>query len=209
MLYIGNQRYKPSGNTFKTSDLYDTEIEYLESNGTQLINTEIIGGTSCEYEIKMQLTANGNTYPHLCGANHPPTFPKILIALNNLSAEVKLPGESSSIIYALVTQTNRTVHTIEFKNGIILFDGVKKATLQPLGITDYPFCIFWYLAEPTTTKGVYGRIYYCKIWKDSELVRDLIPVRIGQQGYMYDKISKRLFQNIGKGQFILGPDKNQ
>jgi len=35
---------------------------------------------------------------------------------------------------------------------------------------------------------------------------DLIPVRVGQVGYMYDKISNKLFGNSGTGSFILGPD---
>ena len=38
------------------------------------------------------------------------------------------------------------------------------------------------------------------------LVRDLIPVRVGNVGYMYDKVSGQLFGNSGTGNFILGPD---
>jgi hypothetical protein len=81
MLYVGNERLKPKINKtdalFITESYYDTEIEYLESSGTQLINTKVIGGTDCEYEIKFQLTSAGNTYPHICGSNYPPTFPKV------------------------------------------------------------------------------------------------------------------------------------
>ena len=36
---------------------------------------------------------------------------------------------------------------------------------------------------------------------------DLIPVRVGQVGYMYDKVSRQLFGNSGTGNFILGNDK--
>lgn len=35
---------------------------------------------------------------------------------------------------------------------------------------------------------------------------DFIPVRIGTKGYLYDKVSKRLFGNAGTGSFTLGPD---
>lgn len=47
---------------------------------------------------------------------------------------------------------------------------------------------------------------YVKVFEDGELVLDLIPVRIGQTGYMYDKVSGQLFGNSGSGQFILGDD---
>ena len=38
------------------------------------------------------------------------------------------------------------------------------------------------------------------------LVRNFIPVRIGTVGYLYDRISKRLFENQGTDAFVLGPD---
>ena len=48
---------------------------------------------------------------------------------------------------------------------------------------------------------------YMKITVDNVLARDYIPVRVGQVGYMYDKISNTLFGNLGNGNFVLGPDK--
>jgi hypothetical protein len=51
------------------------------------------------------------------------------------------------------------------------------------------------------------RLYYFKIYSNNGLVRDLIPVRVGQVGYMYDKVSGQLFGNSGTGEFILGADK--
>ena len=35
---------------------------------------------------------------------------------------------------------------------------------------------------------------------------DLMPVRVGEIGYMYDRVSGELFGNMGTGEFILGPD---
>ena len=52
-----------------------------------------------------------------------------------------------------------------------------------------------------------GKIYYCQII-DGVLVRDFIPVRVGQVGYMYDRVSGQLFGNAGTGAFIVGPDVN-
>lgn len=210
MLYIGNERLKPKVNEtdarFITEAYYDTEIEYLESSGTQLINTKIIGGTNCEYEIKFQLTSAGSTWPHVCGSNHPPTFPKVYNQAG-IKMQYKPQGASGTGTIYSVGNQDYIPHIVEYKNGLFLYDGVEKANIGPNGISDYPFCIFWYLAEPTVTKGMLGRIYYCKLWKDHVLVRDLIPVRVGSVGYMYDKVSKQLFGNYYAGDFILGPDK--
>lgn len=50
-----------------------------------------------------------------------------------------------------------------------------------------------------------GRLFGVKI-HDNSISADLIPVRVGTTGYMYDKISGQLLGNAGTGEFILGPD---
>ena len=52
-----------------------------------------------------------------------------------------------------------------------------------------------------------GRIAFAKISVSNNIVRDFIPVRVGQTGYMYDRVTKRLFGNKGTGSFVRGPDK--
>lgn len=56
--------------------------------------------------------------------------------------------------------------------------------------------------------NVYGRIYYCKLIKADDVIFDLIPVRIENKGYLYDKITNKLFKSTGDGKFTLGPDIN-
>lgn len=60
-----------------------------------------------------------------------------------------------------------------------------------------------------STAGFEGRIYSFKWFRDSVPMLDLIPVRKGGVGYMYDRISGRLFGNAYEAdgsRFILGPD---
>jgi len=53
-----------------------------------------------------------------------------------------------------------------------------------------------------------GKIKYAKIYINNTLVRDFIPVRIGTTGYMFDKVTGKMFGNSGTGNFVLGPDIN-
>ncbi len=46
------------------------------------------------------------------------------------------------------------------------------------------------------------------IKKGDVLVQDLIPVRVGTECCMYDKVTGTLLHNAGTGDFILGDDKN-
>lgn len=54
-----------------------------------------------------------------------------------------------------------------------------------------------------------AKLYSVKIINsNNEVLRDLIPVRRGDVGYLYDKVLGKLFGNAGTGQFILGNDIN-
>ena len=50
------------------------------------------------------------------------------------------------------------------------------------------------------------KVYSFRLDKAGERVLDLVPVRIDDVGYMYDRVSGRLFGNAGSGKFLLGPD---
>ena len=60
--------------------------------------------------------------------------------------------------------------------------------------------------SPKTNDGDFRRFYYFKIWDNDILVRDFIPVRVGPQDYLFDRVSLKLFGNSGKGAFVVGPD---
>ena len=53
------------------------------------------------------------------------------------------------------------------------------------------------------------RMYFFRLQApDGSIIRDMIPVRIGNIGYMYDKVSGRIFGNANTtGYTIIGPDK--
>lgn len=56
--------------------------------------------------------------------------------------------------------------------------------------------------------GLKGAIYYFRIWDENgTLVFDGIPVRRGNVGYLYDRVTGELFGNAGTGAFVIGPDK--
>ena len=58
------------------------------------------------------------------------------------------------------------------------------------------------------TGFIYSKIYSFRLDKGGIPQLDLIPVRVGDEGFMYDRVSGKLFGNAGTGRFILGPDIN-
>ena len=51
------------------------------------------------------------------------------------------------------------------------------------------------------------RIMKFEVIRNGEKVADIIAVRKDGVGYMYDRVSGKLFGNAGTGAFVIGPDK--
>ena len=50
------------------------------------------------------------------------------------------------------------------------------------------------------------KIYRYKFWRDGVLVQDFVPVRVGSTGCLFDRVSGRFFYNRGTGNFVCGED---
>lgn len=68
----------------------------------------------------------------------------------------------------------------------------------------YPIRLFGY----NSVNRAYCKIYNFILRENNKSVLDMIPVRVGGEGFMYDRVSGKLFGNAGTGRFILGPDIN-
>ena len=66
--------------------------------------------------------------------------------------------------------------------------------------------IFGVNTNGTITAATQMTLYSFKIWKNGVFVRDYIPVRKGTVGYLYDRVSGKLFGNAGTGAFTYGND---
>lgn len=201
-------------NIKKSTLSYDAQVEYLESSGTQYIDTGLFV-TSNNLKISMRIyTASMPSVEQDIIGNQDSETGRFVLGLsgekifgytrsdlgkeanvysttftgaNTLDIEYILDNSNSTkylVVNGLVTSINYIRSIINSNNTIKLYiDGTTKET--------YRFI---------------GRIYYVKIYQDDTLHRDLIPVRIGQVGYMYDQVSGQLFGNAGTGNFVLGND---
>ena len=189
---------------------YDAEIEYLEATGTQYIDTGIKPTTNFKSEIKGQYLQNNDNFDTLLGCYDGTNF-GVAVGLQSTSGGNKLYVQLGRTYNALNNASTLTLHTFtsQLSNSIqsIDIDGTTNTASYSGNLPDMTFYLF--ARNRTTTAGSYSnaKIYYCKIWNGGNLVRDFIPVRVGQVGYMYDKVSGQLFGNLGTNNFILGDDK--
>lgn len=188
---------------------YDAKIEYLQSTGSQYIDTGIVATTNFECELKGQYIQNNNTYDTILGSYD-----------NNFAVAIGLQSGSSGKLYSqlgtsapLSQASTLALHTFKssLKNGTLKIDvdGTSVTTTFEGSLSALSMYMFARHRQDTGV-GNYSKakVYYCKIWNGGNLVFDAIPVRVGQVGYMYDRISGQLLGNGGSGSFTLGNDKS-
>ena len=183
---------------------YDAEIEYLQSTGAYIVipygidsttnmrvefiiggNTakdRFVFGSSDGWEVNMTMLGASDIYTLRCGTSGAVLVPSYYAPFNSKNIFIK-NGVNISLGSYSYTSSNYS-KTIE---RTFLFAGTSNG-------------------KSAFSAGNNVRIYSFYM-SNAEYCIDLIPVRVGNVGYMYDKISKQLFGNAGTGAFVLGPDK--
>lgn len=188
---------------------YDAEIEYLQSSGTQYIDTGIKVTSNPKAVVElMQVTTQdsdywGNSFPGIY-ANTDGMFSAHFfyggITVWRYGNQRKEPGVSFRVGLNVKFK-------IETGKKVILNDGEQEVEMS----NDFVYSpdqknIDIFRSRETSYSS--WKLYTFKLYDAGELVRDYIPVRVGTTGYLYDKVSGELFGNQGTGDFILGSDKN-
>lgn len=200
---------------------YDAEIEYIKSTGTQRIffNNYIVNPNT-EYYLTLKFdnkasnwsSANKGVYGGvITGGDTDCCFSVNFGGSTNQTttlfwwtnktyqsgASVKSKDYGSTII------SNK--NTIHYTNGNINYGGTNFAVTTKTTTNGQGFTLFG--TGSTTPFSAYNMyVYNFKLIENSITIHDYIPVRIGQTGYLYDKVSGELFGNAGTDNFILGAD---
>lgn len=183
---------------------YDTEIEYLQSSGTQYIDTGLIPYSTTNIAIDFEtLIVTGNTAGFFFGCRASSNS-KTFDFLQYYSGTLKFRWDYGSTLRDGPAVTSG-LHKATTSGNKMTIDGttLTSGTFQS---TTLPIYLFALNNNGSATCHPSCRIYSFKVIRGGIAVRDFIPVRVGQVGYMYDKVTRQLFGNAGTGNFILGND---
>lgn len=192
------------------------ELTYIESTGTQYIDTGITGSSDitidCDitvvettaYSCLIGEESSGASYIH--GVTNSGSITSGWITRQNrtttfsgndimaLGIRTNLKCNRDNVVYSNGNGTKTfsvgiTVNDFESTATMYLFANNK---LQTLGsVTDYSKL----------------RLHYCKIYKDGELIADYIPVKnVNNTVCLYDKVTNDFLYNSGSGVFVAGEE---
>ena len=186
-----------------------TAVDYLQSSGEQWINTEI--APSQDTKVIIKFMANGWGYRSLIGgrdsSNSNGQFTTYFDGDSGGRFLFRMDGMSSAIIYTGFRLD--TIYTAELsgtKMEFMLEDGTISFT-SGVTISDFsstvPMLLF--KAQNVNGSGLYGKVYFCKIYRQDNLVRYFQPcLDTGGVPCMFDFVSRKSFYNVNTGSFTWG-----
>lgn len=196
---------------------FDSAVEYLESTGTQWIDTGVVPTTDLEFDFHCQWKELFTSAGQVPMGFRTTSGSQWTFMLTNYSY-FSNPQQSYASFFnnqrVRLAKANTLDYVVSFHNGVFS-NGIGDNSNVSLNQTSptVPIPVSWtiYLFKnnqsPSSLEDPFsGKIFYLKMWKAHTLVRDFIPCRIETTGYMYDKVSKRLFGNKGTGNFLYGKD---
>lgn len=182
-----------------------TELAYIQSSGTQYINTEVAVNANTYKKLRFVLD---NQYPSLSGNYwlvNGCSGSGVIYYFGAATGGAIYYGNGTQDIYAGGSAaTNR--QTIEFDpaNGRFVFGNVLSLTglafNAPSGSSN--FHLFAY-NKGSSSDCHAERIFSCKIYSDGELIRDLVPCMSDAEGVgLYDIVNNKFYGNAGTGSFV-------
>lgn len=186
---------------------YDARVEYLASNSQAYIDTGISGGNdnleiTCEFKYTTHIQYAAIYGNYVADANNGVRF------ILNTSGSTYVNNNTKCVGGAAPACSINNWHTIVSTQSTTKMDGVSVTTPTTMGTTNNGNIAIFNrsLTNPNTSRDIGAQIKSFKIKDNGVLVLDMIPVRVGSVGYMYDKVSGQLFGNVGTGAFTYGND---
>lgn len=209
---------------------YDAEIEYLEGSGTQWIDTGYVPSVPIieRYTAICSVPPLDNDWQGWFGSSNNnedrTVFFRQRTSVNSLQVYVP-KSDANYYAYDAFNLQAGDIITIRIAPFYGVTGEICYLTINGTGqfianvakhnessyVRAYTLKLFTNQRDPynSTRSPCRMRFYAFNIqnYSTNEDVMDLIPVRVGTTGYMYDKVSGTLFGNSGTGNFILGNDK--
>ena len=198
------------------------QVEYIESTGTQYIDTGFKPNQDTSVEVKYCFLRN-DIASFLYGSritNVNSTFGGVLGRLNEGNRTLRIDYNTKMLLIPNDGYNINTIYTLNhtknkcFINGIYQDEHSYKKFSVP-----YNMYIFAMNTSESVSSPGYERIYYLKIWDNEELIRSFISCKStttvtdvdgiqcpsGTIG-LYDTLEGKFYTNQGTGEFIAGAD---
>ena len=193
-----------------------TRVRYLQSDGSANIKMLLPVGLSAGYAamaVDMEfVTAPTST----AGCGYYQTTNRLFagrITSGTAYEKLAFRVRGKDCYSTTTSDAGRHRYYADTQTGAVTFDGSSIAASGTSGtITVTAVGVFGRTNNNGTAWEAYGtpmRVYSFKFWKNGVLIYDLVPIRVGTTGAMFNRATGETIYNQSTGSFVLGPDTFQ
>ena len=194
-----------------------TKIEYIESTGTQFIDTGVKPNSKTRIDIDFAYlgTTSSETWIPLFGSRETDNSIRYAFFINESNLKISPnyglfdPGSNpNAYINAYIIRDNR--HNLKNIGGQFYLDDVLQSSISTSGSMDQMtqnICLFATTDHGAVNiRGSKERIYSVKIYDGDTLIRNMIPCirNIDDEIGFYDEVNDKFYFNLGTDQFVSG-----
>lgn len=167
-------------------------LNYIESTGTQYIDTGIIPNNNTVVKISIKKSGDIIDYERLCGVVND------FELLRNNTLNFIFRADNTNI-YDDIDISNEKFKVLQFGKGNIFINNDIVYSYSNRFSTDKNLYLFH-----SNGSDRYGsfKLQYCKIYENDELIRNFLPVLNDNIPCLYDTVTDKYFYNQGTGEFL-------
>lgn len=195
---------------------YARRVEYLESTGTQWIDTGMFATSEDKIIIEFR-SNNQDSAVSVFGGRNSVNENNVIVgtgSVGNMTAYFSdgsgmtdygaNPGQLSPIarMIATLSKTERSIYNVDDGN----YNSINTLVMPAVFTGNLTLYVFRANGNPYGTNWFIGRVYKIIWTRSSTPVRSFIPCRILDTGYLWDEVEGKFYGNQGTGDFVLGPD---
>lgn len=196
--------------TYYTSDHFSDyqEVEYIESTGTQYIDTGYIPNGNLDIKLKYRLTKIPATIAeNVCLLGSYKTNEVLAIRYYSQGWYFYY-GNSIYENARGIESIDLLTHTMDINKNILYIDNNNIVEVPAATFTGYSLTLFGQHNSASVGRLSSARIYSMSIKESDVLVCDFVPCyhKVSGEIGLYDKVNNRFYKNEGDGTFLKGID---
>ena len=177
--------------------------EYIESTGTQHIDTGVIPDNNTQTNIKYQYTDTGNL--NLFGSYDTSSKAYIVNIYNN---KLEYNYYNSRWVSDINVTRGEVINLNFNKNNKIYVNGTQVKSLSTNSFTETRTVYIFSRNGGTASAHYKGKIYHFQMLQNGVLIRNMLPCTYYEEPGMWDTVENKFYSNAGTGNFILGQKLN-
>lgn len=184
-----------------------TELEYLQSTGTQYINTGLAPSNLTRVTADFMVDSWGSGTTFLFGAQTSNSQRYCL----GFSSSGTMRNDYGAQYTSVDIISTGVKYTVDKNKNVFTYSGSDATWTQTTETFENMLYMRLFARDYSSSPGyLKGRIYNLKVYNNDVLVRNFVPAKLNSDGTlgMYDVVNNKFYTNQGTGTFVAGAEVN-